>query len=156
MLIFAILPFLRNCFPYGRMRETPAVKPYERPMPVMETDVIPVTDTEAVYRTADGLSLLSPLPSGDPAAIQRGGVVYSTFCEQCHGKYQDGLGTVGQSFAPLSADLRSSKVQSLPDGILFQHISYGNGGRQPPLATTIRISDRWSVIAFIKSIGTRE
>ena len=42
--------------------------------------------------------------------------------------------------------------------MLFQHISYGAGGesRQPALATTIRIDDRWRVIAYIKSIGIRK
>jgi len=33
-------------------------------------------------------------------------------------------------------------------------VSYGiAGGRQPPLETTITIDDRWSVVAFVKSMG---
>jgi hypothetical protein len=64
---------------------------------------------------------------------------------------------VGQSFAPLPTDLRSSRVQELTDGELFQHISYVAGkGRQPALATTIRIGDRWTVVAYVKSIGVRQ
>lgn len=145
-------------FPYGRMRETPAVRPYEKPLLVMEAGTVPVTDPEAGYQAMDGRDLRSPVLPGDSKAIQRGQVVYATFCRQCHGREYDGNGTVGQSFTPLPADLRSSRVQGVLDGVLFQHISYGagSGSRQPSLATTIRIDDRWNVIAYIKSIGIRK
>lgn len=145
-------------FPYGRMRETPAVKPYENPLLVMQAGTVPVTDPEAGYRAVPGRELRSPLLPGDTGgALVRGRVVYDTYCRQCHGGHFDGNGTVGQSFAPLPTDLRSSRVQELTDGELFQHISYGAGkGRQPALATTIRIDDRWTVIAYVKSFGVRQ
>jgi len=145
-------------FPYGRMRETPAVRPYEKPLLVMEAGTVPVADSEAGYRAMEGRELRSPLLPGDVQAIVRGQAVYATFCRQCHGRDYDGNGTVGQSFMPLPTDLRTSRVQELTDGVLFQHISYGagSGGRQPALATTLRIGDRWRVIAFIKSIGVRQ
>jgi hypothetical protein len=39
---------------------------------------------------------------------------------------------------------------------LFKSVSYGiPGGRQPPLETTITIDDRWSVVAFVQSLGLR-
>ncbi len=145
-------------FPYGRMRETPAVRPYEQPLLVMEAGTVPVSDPEAVYQAMDGRKVRSPIIPGDAKAIARGQVVYATFCRQCHGREYDGNGTVGQSFSPLPTDIRSSRVQELADGVLFQHISYGAGsnGRQPALATTIRAADRWNVIAYLKSIGIRK
>jgi mono/diheme cytochrome c family protein len=82
--------------------------------------------------------------------------VYFTFCAQCHGPGFDGNGTVGQSFSPVPADLRSAKVQAAPAGELFKTVSYGiPGGRQPPLDTTVTVNDRWSVIAFVQSLGIR-
>jgi len=155
---YAALTAYDRYFPYGRMRETPAVRPYEKPLLVMETETVSVADPEAGYRATEGCELRSPILPGDAEAIARGEVVYGTFCRQCHGREYDGNGTVGQSFAPLPMDLRSSRVQELADGVLFQHISYGvgSGGRQPALATTIRIDDRWRVIAHIKSIGLRK
>jgi mono/diheme cytochrome c family protein len=155
---YAALLAYDKYFPFGRMRETPAVRPYEKPMPVMEAGTASVADPEAGYRAADGRALRSPVFPGDAQAIARGRVVYTTFCRQCHGMEYDGNGTVGQSFAPLPADLRSSRVQELADGVMFQHISYGAGSksRQPALATTVRIDDRWNVIAYIKSIGVRK
>ncbi|MFH0995283.1 MAG: c-type cytochrome [Pseudomonadota bacterium] len=154
---YSALTVYDRYFPYGRMRETPAVRPYEKPLLVMEAGTVPVADAEAGYRAIDGRELRSPLLSGDAQAITRGQTVYATFCRQCHGRDHDGNGTVGQSFTPLPTDIRSSRVQELTDGVLFQHISYGTGkGRQPPLATTLRIGDRWAVIAYIKSIGVRQ
>jgi mono/diheme cytochrome c family protein len=93
----------------------------------------------------------------EPAVIQQGKKVYSLYCQQCHGKYHDGNGTVGQSFHPLPTDLMSEKVQQTADGVMFKEISYGiQGGRQPALATTIEFEDRWRVIAYIKSLGPRK
>jgi hypothetical protein len=52
--------------------------------------------------------------------------------------------------------LRSPKVQATSNGALFREISYGiPDGRQPALATTITVSDRWQIIAYVKSLGTR-
>lgn len=153
---YNILIYYDNHFPYGRMRETPAVRPHENPILIMASGVVPVDSAEAVWRSMTAETLVSPLPADD-AVIRRGQIVYGTFCQQCHGINHDGNGTVGQSFTPLPTDLKSKTVQSLSDGALFQHISYGAGenNRQPALATTIRAIDRWHVIAYIKSIGIR-
>ena len=122
-----------------------------------EAGLVPVHGGEALYRAASPESLTSPIPAGDPKVIKEGAQQYLNFCQQCHGVNYDGIGTVGQSFAPLPTDLRSPKVQSQSEGALFQHISYGIGGsgRQPALATTIFPDDRWRIVAFVKSLGTR-
>jgi len=153
---YEALMYYDNNFRYGRMRETPAVRPYEEPLLAMETGLVPVNGGEAVYRSTAGLDLIAPVKMTDPAVIARGNAVYLTFCAQCHGYNYDGNGTVGQSFQPLPADLRSSKVQSTPEGVIFKSVSYGiPGGRQPALATTVTIDDRWHVIAFVKSLRIR-
>jgi mono/diheme cytochrome c family protein len=144
-------------FPFGRMWETPAIRPHEEAIAYMAPGTVPFSGGELEYRGKDGKEILSPIASADlPVAATNGGIIYVQFCLQCHGKYHDGNGTVGQSFAPLPGDLRSPKVQALADGDLFKEISYGiPGGRQPALATTIAIPDRWQVIAYVKSLGVR-
>jgi mono/diheme cytochrome c family protein len=146
-----------NNFPYGRMRETPAVRPYEKPMLLMEAGLVPAGGGEALLRAASPDALKSPLDARDPVVVNEGKRLYSLFCQQCHGKNYDGNGTVGQSFAPLPTDLMSPRVQSETEGQLFQHISYGIGGsgRQPALATTIQVMDRWRIVAFVGSLGVR-
>jgi mono/diheme cytochrome c family protein len=153
---YEVLMYYDNNFIYGRMRETPAVRPYEEPLFKMAAGIVPVSGGEAIYRATPGVELKSPLDAADAPVIARGKAVYLAYCAQCHGYNYDGNGTVGQSFHPLPTDLRSPEVQSKPDGELFKSVSYGiPGGRQPALQTTITIDDRWHVIAYIKSLGNR-
>jgi len=153
---YTVLTLYDENLKVGRMWETPAVRPHEQKLLVMETGVIPFNGGEGVFRTAREEDLMSPFESGDPAVVESGKSLYFTYCAQCHGKYFDGNGTVGQSFTPLPADLRNTKIQALPEGVLFKSISYGvPGGRQPPLATTIEVEDRWRIIAFLKSLPPR-
>lgn len=145
-----------NEFRYGRMRETPAVKPHEEPLPVMPAGVVPVSGGDALYRRTPADRLTPPVALADAGVTARGQAVYFTFCAQCHGPLHNGEGTVGQSFKPLPTDLRSQMVQSKPAGALFHTVSYGiPGGRQPALETTITVEDRWSVVAYVKSLGLR-
>ena len=151
---YEALMYYDNNFRYGRMRETPAVRPHEDPLLKMQAGIVPVNGGEAIFRATAGADLISPLNMSQDAVINRGKAVYLTFCAQCHGYDYDGQGTVGQSFHPLPTDLRSSMVQSKADGELFKSVSYGvPGGRQPALHTTITVEDRWYVIAFVKSLG---
>lgn len=140
----------------GRMWETPAVKPHEIPIALMDRNTIPVGGGELLYRQTDPAKLQSPFDIDQPEVITAGSKGYVYYCIQCHGKHHDGMGTVGQSFAPLPGDLRSAKVQSMIVGQLFHEISYGlPGGRQPALASTIAADERWKIIGFVKSLGVR-
>ena len=157
LMAFTGLALFDSYFKYGRMWETPAVRPHEEEILAMETGTIPLSGGEAIFRATPSVELAFPFPQNDPDIIALGKTLYFTYCAQCHGKYHDGNGTVGQSFSPLPRDLRSRRVQSLPEGSLFKEISYGiPNGRQPPLATTIDVLDRWRIIAHIKSLGIRK
>ena len=154
MLLLGVL-MLSSC-DYGRMWETPAVKPHEEPLLVMDDNMVPFDGGEISYKSVNTLALHSPLKSKDPSEIEQGKELYFTYCAQCHGKYHDGNGTVGQSFHPLPTNLRISKVQNLSRGRLFKEISYGiENGRQPALATTIDVFDRWRIVEYIKSLSAR-
>jgi mono/diheme cytochrome c family protein len=141
---------------FWRMRETPGVRPHEEPLLIMEEGVVPVSAAEAMIRATKGEELKSPLDLKDPIVIEAGEKLYFNFCFMCHGPNHDGKGTVGQSFHPLPTDLRSAKVQSKAEGVHFMEISYGvPKGRQPALATTIPVLDRWRIVAYVKSLGAR-
>ena len=157
MAAYHLLIYYDNNFRYGRMRETPAVRPYEEPLLVKEAGVVPVNGGEAIFRVSAGIDITPPVNMTQPAVIARGKNVYLIYCAQCHGHNHNGKGTVGQSFAPLPTDLRSAKVQDSPTGVLFKNVSYGiPDGRQPPLYATITMKDRWKVVAYVKSLGLRE
>lgn len=154
---YQALVYIDNYSPFGRMWETPAVRPHEEEILVMQSGLVPFEGGETVYRLARPEEIVSPLGRKDLLAIAQGKSLYLTYCVHCHGTHHDGYGTVGQSFEPLPGDLRSPKVQAMIDGQIFKEISYGlKDGRQPPLATTIDMRDRWKIIAYIKSLGLRE
>ena len=155
---YSALTIYDTYFKFGRMWQTPAVRPHENPILVMEPGVVPVSGGEATYRTADPAALSSPFDQHSPEVLEAGKMLYFTFCQQCHGVNHDGQGTVGQSFAPLPTDLRSPRVQETADGLMFKEISYGvdrPGARQPALATTIFPEDRWKIVHYVKSLGVR-
>lgn len=156
LAVYGALTLYDESLQVGRMWETPAVRPHERPMPVMADTVVPVAAGERFYQTADPDTLIPAMDLKAPPIIAQGQQGYLFFCIQCHGKNYDGYGTVGQSFAPPPGDLRSARVQSLSPGLLFHEISYGiPNGRQPALAATIPVDDRWRIIAYVKSLGVR-
>lgn len=150
---YQIVTLYDNRFQPGRMRETDAVRPHEEPLLLMSKDVVPIDGGEAGFRTTPANELSSPLTGETSTHVKQGKELYLIYCAQCHGRSLDGNGTVGQSFQPLPTDLRSRTVQDLSAGKLFKHISYGvPGGRQPALATTIPVQDRWKIIAYLKSM----
>lgn len=157
LVAYHLLIYYDNNSPYGRMWETPAVRPHEEPLLIMEAGIVPLNGGEEIYKATPEEALTSPLIKGNPEDIKIGEKGYFTYCAQCHGTAHDGKGTVGQSFAPLPTDLRTKKVQETSDGKMFKEISYGvPDGRQPPLATTIATLERWQIIAYIKSLGARK
>jgi mono/diheme cytochrome c family protein len=139
-----------NNFRYGRMRETPVVKPHEDPIPTMDKDAVPIHGGEALLRIGEGEELSSPLTYNAPETLAAGKKAYFNFCVPCHGKNLDGLGTVGQSFYPLPRNLKSPQVLDQGDGFLFHTISFGKE-RMPGLATTIAVENRWAVIHYVRS-----
>jgi mono/diheme cytochrome c family protein len=155
-LILPALLFLLTSCDYGRMWETPAVRPHEEEILVMPEGIVPFDGGEEIWMATPAGDLKSPLTLDDPVNMEQGKTLYFTYCAQCHGRGFDGNGTVGQSFAPLPTDLRTEKVQSLSEGAMFKEISYGvPDGRQPPLASTIKACDRWRIAAYVKSLGPR-
>jgi mono/diheme cytochrome c family protein len=155
--VYTVITLYDENMRVGRMWETPAVRPHEEKLLIMKPGVIPFDGGEAEYRNAKAEDLVSPFKNDDSNVVASGKLLYVIYCAQCHGKYHDGNGTVGQSFHPLPGDLQSDKVQSLPQGTLFKEISYGvPNGRQPALATTIEVMDRWRIIAYVKSLGLRK
>ena len=157
LVAYEALIYYDDNFRYGRMWETPGVRPHEELPLSMPKGTVPQQGGEEVFKAMPAELFKSPIVFSDQQQIQLGSVLYSKFCAQCHGKNYDGNATVGQSFHPLPTDLRSPKVQSLSEGAFFKEISYGiPDGRQPPLATTIDPLDRWRIIAYVKSLGTRK
>ena len=146
-----VLAHLISGCDYGRMKDQDSVRTYKSEMPEPVEGTIPVNGGIAILKSEDPSKIRNPLVS-TPEILERGRTAYGYFCVMCHGSKFDGNGTVGQSFSPLPADLRSAYVQDQTDGVVFYKISLGYK-RHPPLASTVDENDRWAIITYIRSLN---
>lgn len=151
VMIFPLLSFWLGGCDYARMTEDEAVNTFQTAMPAMDERTIPAAGGPRSLRGISPQELANPRPVTKESVTQ-GRVAYGYFCVHCHGPKADGRGTVGQSFAPLPADLKSPAIQSQSDGLLFLKISRGYK-RHPPLAYTVSGVDRWAIICYLRSLG---
>lgn len=98
-----------------------------------------------------GRELVNPVPDSVTAALERGGGVFVTFCQPCHGAGADGDGVMGKRGFPPPPSLLADKARQLRDGQMFHIITHGQGN-MPSLASQIVRDDRWKVITYVRSI----
>ena len=151
LLLFLFAP--AGC-DYGRMYDQESVRTYEKKMPDGPPGTIPISGGIEVLSRTDPKDLKNPV-SPTTSAISQGRAAYFNFCVPCHGPKADGNGTVGQSFAPLPANLTDPQVLDQSDGELFYKISLGFG-RHPALASTVSEVDRWAVVNYLRSLKSKE
>lgn len=84
-------------------------------------------------------------------AVQHGSALFRRDCEQCHGKSGHGDGPQSGSLQPRPADLASERVQLQSEGAIFWKITEGRG--MMPRAT-LSESEKWSVIAYLRTLAT--
>jgi hypothetical protein len=149
-LLILVLSLVCGC-DFGRMYDQDVIKTYGQKMPEMDKRTAPVQDGFQELVNTDPRSLKNPLPYSK-TSLERGYRVYGYYCVQCHGVNSDGSGTVGQSFAPLPANLTSPEILSQKDGQLYAKIRLGFK-RHPVLFSTVAAEDTWAVIVHMRSGG---
>ena len=140
---------LFGCY-YAEMRDDEAVQAYNEEFPQMPKKTIPVDGGIWVEREANPMELVNPL-ADNSKMVAWGWERYRFYCVQCHGPMLDGNGTVGQSFAPLPANLKSSQVQEQSDGEIFYKIRFGFN-RHPPLYSTLTKDETWAIVRYVRSM----
>ena len=153
MSMFLLLQLLCAC-DYGKMKEDEAIHTYRAFVPEMPAKTIPTGGGIQVLRESNPEELVNPVAFNEES-VQRGREAYGYYCIQCHGPSADGLSTVGQSFAPLPANLKDANVQDQSDGSLFYRISLGFN-RHPPLWYTVAEENRWAIVNYIRSLARAE
>ena len=149
MSVIGLSYFVPGC-EYSRMKDQESIRTYEAEPPEMPEGIIPISGGSAVLKASKPEDLRNPL-SNTQEVLEKGRLAYGYFCVMCQGQKFDGNGSVGQSFAPLSANLVAPYVQQQSDGQLFYRISFGYK-RHPPLASTVSEEDRWAILRYIRSI----
>ena len=134
------------------MEIQPSYRPMESPLPVASRS-IPVEG--AAYIPGQG-SPVNPVEA-DAVSIERGRLLFSVNCVQCHGANGEGNGIIGGAIVWPPANLTSTAVQSKADGALFLTISNGISGadgqiHMPALNENLTVRERWDVVNYIRTL----
>jgi len=87
----------------------------------------------------------------DTARRERGTIVFTNFCQVCHGPLGQGNGPVTQGGFPPPASLLADRAVQMKDGQLFHVLTYGQGN-MPSFSTQLSREDRWNVILHIRML----
>jgi mono/diheme cytochrome c family protein len=97
-----------------------------------------------------GNELVNPfLPTDD--VLERGKLIFTTFCIGCHGVKGKGDGQLYSSgLYPLKPkDLSSTLIATFKDGEIYHTITLGFGSMMPHGAQ-IRPEDRWKLVLYVR------
>ena len=109
----------------------------------------------AVATNASERSLAQRNPIvADSHSITRGRAIYTHHCASCHGPAGRGDGRAGRDLEPHPTDLTKPDVARQSDLQLFRKITRGRRP-MPSFARLIPEEDRWHVINFLRTLGTR-
>jgi mono/diheme cytochrome c family protein len=112
-------------------------------------------------RTADGEGFVDAIPVavvqrvGDlEKLVVRGQNRYGIYCTPCHDGLGAGNGLViqraqNQAFKPPS--FHEERLRKMPDGQLFQTITYG-ANNMPPYGPQLPVDDRWAIVAYVRAL----
>ena len=90
-------------------------------------------------------------PAPAAAALDRGAIVFQTFCTPCHGGSAKGDGAVVLRGYPAPPSLLADKAAHLKDGQIFHILTFGRKN-MPSYASQLSQEDRWKVILYVRSI----
>jgi len=155
-------PAIEAYVDYGEIRDTlrselnltkSARQPVAGTVPMSETALndLPYTipNTPEGYVLA-GEVLKSPYPQTEEL-IARGALIFADFCAQCHGSTGQGDGPVVAVGGHPPPPAFNAALKDLPEGKMFHTITYGKG-LMGAHASQLSKSDRWKVVAYVKTL----
>jgi mono/diheme cytochrome c family protein len=107
---------------------------------------------DTISRQKAGAELINPYQPYDEV-IERGKLIYTTFCIGCHGTLGKGDGQLFSSgLYPLKPrDISAAPTARRPDGEIYHTITLGFGSMMPHGAQ-IRPEDRWKVVLYVRTL----
>jgi mono/diheme cytochrome c family protein len=135
---------------FTTMARQPAVRPFEGP------PRLPAAGTVPTFGREDSLDILTelrnvvnPVPR-DSASLERGQLLFNTYCIVCHGPAGHADGTVVPKFVP-PPDLTADGTRQRSDGYIYAMIKQGRG-IMPRYGDKIRGVDRWHVVNYVRKL----
>lgn len=111
----------------------------------------PYKNTPEDYERA-GIEVHSPIAMTE-ATVEQGKVIYTKFCQHCHGVKGEGDGSVvanGGYPTPPSYTAASPGLKDLPDGKIFHSLTYGKNVAMGSHASQLNQEERWLVVQYVK------
>ena len=96
-------------------------------------------------------ALDNPFSQSDQDEVARGGDVFLTYCQLCHGPTGLGDGTVAKRGFPAPPSLLADNALSMADGQIYHVISEGQGN-MPAHASQIDPLDRWRAVLRVREL----
>lgn len=102
-----------------------------------------------------GEELRNPLSGRDRRTMERGSVVFTNFCQPCHGARGTGDGPVALRGFPAPPSLLADHAIKMRDGQVFHVLSYGQGN-MPGYRAQVSPEDRWRAILYVRSLQAKQ
>jgi mono/diheme cytochrome c family protein len=109
----------------------------------------PFGNTPDEYERA-GLELRSPIAM-TKENVEAGKVIYTKFCEHCHGATGQGDGkVVTEGNYPQPPAYNGTQLAGLPEGKMFHSLVYGKNVAMGSHAGQLTKEERWTVVQYVK------
>lgn len=126
--------------PFGINERTPAVGSVPRGK-LAYFDHIPKDSVRIAERM-----LHNPYPY-TKANVEEGQVLYSRFCQHCHGEKGDGQGPVGVKFKGVP-NYSTGAYKTMNDGHIYHVIEWGRN-RMMPHGSQVNPEERWKIAMYV-------
>lgn len=146
---------------FTTMRDQIAVRPFEGPVDSLgnprfgpPAGAVPTTGREDSLDlfTRDLRDVPNPV-AATPASLARGGAIFNTYCQVCHGAQGGGDGPVSQKLLGIVPALTTDLARGRSDGYLYAIIRHGRGAMPAYGHDKIRDrTDRWHVVNYVRSL----
>ncbi|MFQ5695244.1 MAG: c-type cytochrome [Terriglobia bacterium] len=105
---------------------------------------------EAPLARAQASAARNPLVPGGDDNLERGRVLYGTYCFACHGAEGQGDGPVVAG-ALRPTDLTDARIRRQSDGELYATIRHGLG-TMPAYYDRLAAEERWQVVLYVRQL----
>jgi mono/diheme cytochrome c family protein len=136
----------RAAFNGWDMWNTPAVRPYEDPMPEPVAGTVPMTPVLDLERARAKIDARPVAARRERAALS-----YRRYCHHCHGPNGDARIIVGESFDVVLPDLRHRPVQDMSDQELIRFLVHGSAN-MIPLGPTMSAVELLEAIEHVRTL----
>lgn len=98
---------------------------------------------------AAGLNLKNPIAMTE-ATVEQGKVIYTKFCQHCHGVKGEGDGPVVNNGNYPPPPSYTGPLKDLPEGKVFHSLVYGKNVAMGSHASQLNKEERWLVAIYVK------